>query len=313
MVAARALRRPRGADLDPHYRIYTRDYDRIVHAKELDTVLGDLSEAETTSMAEAWETFEVAMFSWQVRHSLAALEASGRIRAVLGDTALKGAEVTLLVDQSGSMRGERILLATAAVNVAQDFLANLGASVEILGFTTVNWWGGAARKRWIAAGRPPNPGRVCELLHIIYRDRAMPGSGTGGWHLRPMLRPGLLKENVDGEALLWAAQRLRRGPAKRKLLVVISDGAPVDDATLEANGPKILDEHLREVVGELEASRDIELAAIGIAHDASRYYSTSVVVATPDELGSGLLGLLERVIVREAGGDGRSPPGPANP
>ena len=285
------------------YRAYTRAFDKVVRANELDTVLGPMSAATAAGLKDAWAAFQEHLLGWKVRQALIGLEATGRIKGTLGTAALKETAVTLLVDQSGSMRGQRILLAAAAVDAAQDFLVALGASVEILGFTTASWHGGAPRKRWLSAGAPPKPGRLCELLHIVYRDQSGPGSGTGGWDLRPMLRPDLLKENVDGEALLWAAERLRTRPAGRRLLVILSDGAPVDDSTLIANGPEYLVGHLRNVIDELQASPDIELAAVGIAFDVGRYYALHSVIGAPDELGAGLIGLLERALCARPSAD----------
>jgi cobaltochelatase CobT len=189
-----------------------------------------------------------------------------------------------------------VLLAAAAADVAHDFLTLLGCSVEVLGFTTASWRGGQSRQRWLRRFRPRAPGRLCDLLHVVYRSAEDPVAAS----LTPMLRPGLLKENVDGEALLWAASRLRSASRARRVLLVMSDGAPVDDSTLSANDLSYLDRHLKSVVAELEASDDVRLAALGIGYDVSRYYSCFATVRTPEDLGVAMVGLLERTLLSEA-------------
>lgn len=209
------------------------------------------------------------------------------------------AVVALLLDQSGSMRGQSMLLAAAA-DVSQDFLAHLGCRVEILGFTTVSWHGGRARRRWAWRFKPRLPGRLCELLHIIYRNADDQKASTGSWSFRSMLRPDLPKENVDSEALEWAAARLRARPEGRKIIVVVSDGAPVDDATLLANDPEFLDRHLRAVIRGIAEAGDIELAAVGIGFDVSRYYARSAVIQTAEDLGTALIGVLRETLIRRS-------------
>ncbi|WP_158595970.1 cobaltochelatase CobT-related protein [Oleomonas cavernae] len=165
----------------------------------------------------------------------------------------------------------------------------------MLGFTTLSWRGGKSRARWLWTRRPSQPGRLCDLLHIIHRS-----SDTQlhfGSSFRLMLRPNLLKENVDGEAIEWAVDRLRACPKTRKILVVISDGAPVDDSTLASNDLEILDRHLRQTVSTVEASTDIKIAALGISFDVSRYYATCTTIRTPEDLGTAMIGLLEQVLV----------------
>ena len=161
----------------------------------------------------------------------------------------------------------------------------------MLGFTTVGWQGGRSRRRWLRSGRPWDPGRLCDLLHIVYQSSGAQSRGSAGGYWKPILRPDLLKENVDGEALEWAASRLRANSRKRKLLLVISDGAPVDDATLSANDLNILDRHLKQVARDLEASPDIDLAAIGIGieFDLSRFYSNFSTVKTVEDLGGAVV------------------------
>lgn len=169
-----------------------------------------------------------------------------------------------------------MLLATAAADCLQDFARNLGCTVEVLGFTTTTWKGGRSRQKWLNRGRVPSPGRLCDLLHVIYLDANSHMSGTGSWAFRPMLRPDLPKENIDGEAVEWARDRLKRLTQSRKFLIIISDGAPVDDSTLMENGSDYLLRHLRSVVGEIEAEGEIRLSAIGIGHDVTSYYSDGI-------------------------------------
>ena len=205
--------------------------------------------------------------------------------------------VSLLIDNSGSMRGRPIALAAMAADLAAQALERCGVAVEILGFTTGGWKGGETARRWAAAGRPANPGRICDLLHVVYKAAGTPYR-QARTAVALMLRDGLLRENVDGEALLWAAGRLRARPERRRLLMVVSDGAPSDRATLDAHDPLYLDRHLREVVAGIEAMGRIELSAIGIGHPVDRLYRDAVVVSAPDALGSALLSQLGRRLRR---------------
>jgi cobaltochelatase CobT len=280
------------------YRVFTREFDRGVHGSELNQVLGQLSPRDRASLNEAWEVFQGALQDWRANLHLHALEASTRIRSVLSDEQLSDVIVAILIDQSGSMRGQNMLLAAAAADVTQNFLRLLGSAVEILGFTTVSWHGGLSGRKWRWSWRAGPPGRLCDLLHIIYEPSDSVGTATGGGLLKPMLRPDLPKENVDGEALEWAVSRLRAHEQKRKILIVISDGAPVDDSTLTYNDPTILERHLRHVIGDLESSDDIELGAIGISFDVDRYYSTSTTVKSPEDLGEAMISLLELIIAK---------------
>jgi cobaltochelatase CobT len=294
------LRRPAPDDDSAAYRAYTRDFDKTVRGADLDTVLGPLKGEAKQAWLAACAEFDLALVAWQTRHSIMALEISERVRQALNDEQLAGTAICLLVDQSGSMRGQNMLLAAAAANIAQDFLRRLGCAVEILGFTTVSWRGGESRKRWMRGYQPPRPGRLCDLLHIIYQTTGDPGWGTGGRLFHPMLRPDLPKENVDGEALEWAATRLREREEPQKILVVISDGAAVDDSTLMANTPQFLERHLRSTIANLQESQDIRLGAVGISFDVSRYYGLSTTVRTPSELGAALLSMLEVLLVGES-------------
>jgi len=285
----------------PPYRVFSRSLDLVVPAQDLDLVLGPMSVANRAAHDEAWQAFTGALQGWRTKVHLVALDAAARIINAMGTDAGSSTTFTILVDQSGSMRGQNMILAASSTDVACDFIIHLGASVEVLGFTTRSWRGGGSRKRWLFNLRQPRkPGRLCDLLHVIYRDAADRRASTCGSQLRPMLRPDLPKENVDGEAIEWAATRLRTRPEPKKILIVISDGAPVDDSTLLANGPDILDQHLREVVDELQRSKDIDIAAVGIGFDVSQYYKTSRTVRTPEDLGNALIGLIEDTVMARA-------------
>jgi cobaltochelatase CobT len=191
--------------------------------------------------------------------------------------------VTLLIDNSGSMRGRPILVAAACADILARTLERCGVKTEILGFTTRAWKGGRSKEDWIASGKAPNPGRLNDLRHIVYKAADAPWRRTRN-NLGLMLRDGLLKENIDGEALLWAWKRLASRPEQRRILMVISDGAPVDDGTQSANSPAYLERHLREVIGQLESRSDVELLAIGIGHDVTRYYKRAVTIVDVEQL-----------------------------
>ncbi|MBB6483030.1 cobaltochelatase CobT-related protein [Rhizobium lusitanum] len=283
-------------DSIPSYRIYTREFDKILKASQLDEVLGPISIEHATTLDAAWQRYQGALLDWRMECSLAALEASRLVRIQTTEQMRADTVVSILVDHSGSMRGQSILLAAATIDVATDFLVHLGCKVEVLGFTTTSWKGGQSRKHWLSERpRRAKPGRLCDLLHIIYRaaDSNFPHAG----YLKPMLRPDLLKENVDGEALQWAAKRLYARPETRKLLLVISDGAPVDDSTLNENDPLFLSRHLTEVIGTIETESVIQLAAIGINYSVNRYYRTAEEIELPQDLGVSTLHFLQRLLL----------------
>ena len=200
------------------------------------------------------------------------------------DTDFKDTVVTLLIDNSGSMRGRPITIAALSADILARTLERCAVKVEILGFTTRDWKGGMSRKRWLNDNRPSDPGRLNDLRHIIYKSADMRLSRARR-NLGLMLKDGILKENIDGEAILWAYSRLKARKEQRKILMVISDGAPVDDSTLSINTGGYLDAHLREVIARVEQDRDIELLAIGIGHDVTRYYNNAVTLHDPDQLG----------------------------
>jgi len=199
------------------------------------------------------------------------------------DAEFRDTVVTLLLDNSGSMRGRPIMVAACCADLLARTLERCGVKVEILGFTTRAWKGGQAREAWLAAGKPANPGRLNDLRHIIYKAADAPWRRSRR-NLGLMMREGLLKENIDGEALAWAYSRLAVRPEQRKILMMISDGAPVDDSTLSVNPGNYLERHLRYVIEEIETRSAVELIAIGIGHDVTRYYRRAVTITDPSEL-----------------------------
>jgi cobaltochelatase CobT len=196
--------------------------------------------------------------------------------------------VTLLIDNSGSMRGRPISVAAMCSDILARTLERCAVKTEILGFTTRAWKGGQSREAWVKAGKPRNPGRLNDLRHVVYKPADAPWRRARK-NLGLMLREGLLKENIDGEALDWAYRRIARRPEQRRILMVISDGAPVDDSTLSVNPGNYLEKHLRKVIGEIERSGDVELTAIGIGHDVTRYYRRAVTIVDAEELGGTMM------------------------
>jgi cobaltochelatase CobT len=200
------------------------------------------------------------------------------------DTNFRDTVVSLLIDNSGSMRGRPITVAATCGDILARTLERCGVKVEILGFTTKAWKGGQSREAWLQAGKPAMPGRLNDLRHIIYKSADAPWRRARK-NLGLMMREGLLKENIDGEALDWAHKRLLGRPEQRKILMVISDGAPVDDSTLSVNSGNYLEKHLRAVIAEIEGRSPVELIAIGIGHDVTRYYRRAVTIVDAEELG----------------------------
>jgi cobaltochelatase CobT len=204
------------------------------------------------------------------------------------DTDFRDTVVTLLIDNSGSMRGRPITVAAMCGDILARTLERCAVKVEVLGFTTRAWKGGQSREQWIAAGKPTLPGRLNDLRHIIYKSADAPWRRARK-NLGLMLREGLLKENIDGEALLWAYRRLLARPEHRRILMVISDGAPVDDSTLSVNAGNYLERHLRDVIRDIESRNAVELIAIGIGHDVTRYYRRAVTIVDAEELGGTMM------------------------
>jgi cobaltochelatase CobT len=216
------------------------------------------------------------------------------------ETEFRDTVVTLLLDNSGSMRGRPISIAAISADILARTLERCGVKTEILGFTTRAWKGGQAREKWLADGRPPSPGRLNDLRHIVYKRADEPWRHARA-SLGLMMREGLLKENIDGEALLWAHARLVARPEERRILMVISDGAPVDDSTLSVNNGAYLERHLRQVIGWIESRSPVELAAIGIGHDVTRYYARAVTIMDAEQLGGAMVEQLAALFDEDRG------------
>ena len=223
------------------------------------------------------------------------------------ETNLRDTVVTLLLDNSGSMRGRPITIAAMCADVLARTLERCGVKTEILGFTTRAWKGGRSRDQWAAAGKPPEPGRLNDLRHIIYKAAEQP-LRRARKNLGLMLREGLLKENIDGEAILWAHGRLVARPEERRILMVISDGAPVDDSTLSTNAGHFLDQHLRAAIRWIEDFSPVELVAIGIGHDVTRYYRRAVTIVDAEQLGGAMIEQLAELFETEPPRRGRRRP-----
>jgi cobaltochelatase CobT len=262
------------------YRVYTTEFDRVIHGNQLPALLGPEREAEFQVKASE---LDPALSRWRAAAELAAVE---DVRAYASKHRVEDSNDTvacLLLDHSGSLRGQRAILATAIAEIVAGYWSRIGIRYEILGFTTLSWKGGRSREKWIKSGRPANPGRLCDLLHIVYR------SADGRYtqpprSVRNLIREELTKENVDGEAVAWALGRLRNRHEARKILIVVSDGAPVDESTLGANTGNCLDRHLKDVIASIDEAGDIWLAGIGLGYDVSRYYAHCVSIASTDEL-----------------------------
>ena len=215
------------------------------------------------------------------------------------ETDFRDTVVTLLIDNSGSMRGRPITVAAMCGDILARTLERCAVKVEVLGFTTRAWKGGQSRERWVQDGKPRNPGRLNDLRHIVYKNADAPWRRARK-NLGLMLREGLLKENIDGEALLWAYRRLMARSEHRRILMVISDGAPVDDSTLSVNPGNYLERHLREVIKEIEGRDLVELIAIGIGHDVTRYYRRAVTIVDAEELGGTMMKKLAELFDEDA-------------
>jgi cobaltochelatase CobT len=214
------------------------------------------------------------------------------------DTEFRDTVVTILIDNSGSMRGRPIMVAAVCADILARTLERCGVKTEILGFTTRAWKGGQSREDWLKAGKPPQPGRLNDLRHIIYKAADAPWRRARR-NLGLMMREGLLKENIDGEALMWAHQRLIGRPEQRRILMVISDGAPVDDSTLSVNSGHYLERHLREVIAEIEGKSPVQLIAIGIGHDVTRYYRRAVTIVDVEQLAGAITDQLAELFEEE--------------
>jgi cobaltochelatase CobT len=311
----------RNWELSPEtdYRAFTTRFDEIVDAGELcdEEELGRLRayldqqmsglQNIVTRLANRLQRRLLAQQarSWDFDQEEGLLDAARLARVVVSpghslsykverDTEFRDTVVSLLIDNSGSMRGRPIAIAAICGDILARTLERCGVATEILGFTTRGWKGGQSREAWLAAGRPANPGRLNDLRHIVYK-RADEPYRHARRSLGLMMREGLLKENIDGEALLWAHNRLIARPEERRILMVISDGAPVDDSTASANGGSYLERHLRQVIGWIERKSTVELIAIGIGHDVTRYYSRAVTIMDADQLAGAMIEQLARL------------------
>lgn len=265
------------------YSIYTTAYDAEVTGKELGR---GLSALERKTLDEQVEAFENATAAHRTKTSLNLLSHIDAILArnpKIGETTA----VSLVVDHSGSLKGQRAIIACLLVQLVSDFLSRLDVRYEILGFTTAAWKGGQSRQSWINKGRPRNPGRLNDVLHIRYRDASSTSPGAP-WSVHNMLRNDILKENIDGEAVFWAAERLKDLDAQQNLIIVISDGAPVDDSTLNENRPDFLWRHLKAVISDIKATPGFRIAAIGIDHDVGRLYPSALKVDRLDQVSAEL-------------------------
>jgi cobaltochelatase CobT len=303
------------SDLPPQfdYQVFTTRFDEVVDATELcdpeelgrlrmylDQQLTHLQGA-VTKLANRLQRRLMAQQnrSWDFDQEEGLLDAARLARVIVNpaqslsykierDTEFRDTVVTLLIDNSGSMRGRPISIAAISADILARTLERCGVKTEILGFTTRAWKGGQSREKWLSEGRPPQPGRLNDLRHIVYKKADEPWRRARR-NLGLMMREGLLKENIDGEALLWAHSRMIGRPEERRILMVISDGAPVDDSTLSVNSGTYLERHLRQVIGWIEARSTVELVAIGIGHDVTRYYSRAVTIMDAEQLGGTMI------------------------
>jgi cobaltochelatase CobT len=290
------------------YKVFTREFDEEVGAEQLsspeelerlraylDRELRTLSSA-VARLANRLQRRLLAQQNraWEFDLEEGTLDASRLPRIIIDpmhplsfkrerDTEFRDTVVTLVLDNSGSMRGRPIMVAACCADILARTLERCGVKVEILGFTTRAWKGGQSREQWLASGKPQGPGRLNDLRHIVYKTADAPWRRAKR-SLALMMREGLLKENIDGEALAWAHRRLLARPEQRRILMMISDGAPVDDSTLSVNSGNYLEQHLRQVIEEIETRSPVELIAIGIGHDVTRYYRKAVTITDPSEL-----------------------------
>jgi len=295
------------------YSIYTNKFDEVIEAKDLSTreealrlrnQLDHLIKPHLTTIGKLANRLQRLLLSkqntsWNFNLEEGVLDTARLSRVVTEPGAplsfkeesekdFKNTVVTLLIDSSGSMRGRSISLAAICADIIGSTLERCSIKTEVLGFTTKNWKGGESKKLWQAQGSPISPGRLNDIRHIIFKN------ADNSWrrarkYFGVMLREGLLKENIDGEALSWSFQRLLKRPEERKILIVVSDGAPVDDSTLSTNHSLFLDDHLRTIISSIEEGSKIELLAIGIGHDVSKYYKRAITIHRAEELGEVLL------------------------
>jgi cobaltochelatase CobT len=305
------------------YRIHTTLFDEMVSATELcdPDELGRLRnfldqqlqamQGVVARLANKLQRLLIAQQnrSWEFDLEEGLLDASRLPRIIMDpmyplsykrekDMTFRDTIVTLVLDNSGSMRGRPIMVAAMCADILARTLERCAVKTEVLGFTTRAWKGGQSREKWIADGKPPHPGRLNDLRHIVYKAADEPWRRARK-NLGLMMREGLLKENIDGEALMWAHSRLVNRPEQRKIMMVISDGAPVDDSTLSVNAGNYLERHLRHVIDEIEGKSSVELVAIGIGHDVTRYYRRAVTIVDAEQLGGAMTDQLISLFVEE--------------
>ena len=296
-------------NIDQDYKIFTNKFDEVAKAEiletkeEIDKLRKNLDQQLVgfqdliTKLANKLQRQLLAKQnrSWEFDLEEGLLDSSKLTRVIMDpynslsfkkekDLDFKDTIVTLLIDNSGSMRGRPITIAALCADILSRTLERCSVKVEILGFTTKNWKGGKSREEWNKNNKPKNPGRLNDLRHIIYK------SADTQWrqskkNLGLMLKEGLLKENIDGEAIMWAYNRIKKREEERKILMIISDGAPVDDSTLSVNSGDFLEKHLKKMVKFIENKKDVEVLAIGIGHDVSRYYDKAIKITDVQELG----------------------------
>jgi cobaltochelatase CobT len=314
---------------DFDYRVYSMAHDEVVAAEELcdaeeltrlrsylDQQLVTLQGAVTKLANRLQRRLQAQQNrAWDFDQEEGLLDTARLTRVVVSpesplsykverDTEFRDTVVTLLIDNSGSMRGRPISIAAISADILARTLERCAVKTEILGFTTRAWKGGQSREAWLAAGRPGKPGRLNDLRHIIYKPADAPWRRARR-NLGLMMREGLLKENIDGEALLWAHGRLIGRSEDRRILMVISDGAPVDDSTLSVNSGNYLERHLRQVIGWIETRSPVELIAIGIGHDVTRYYRRAVTIMDAEQLGGAMVDQLAQLFDEDRPARGR--------
>ncbi|MBX9930473.1 MAG: cobaltochelatase subunit CobT [Methylobacterium sp.] len=315
----------------PDYKIFNQRFDEIIHAE-------DLCDGEELARLRSYLDKQLAHLqgvvgrlanrlqrrllaqqnrAWDFDLEEGQLDPARLVRVITDpfqplsfkqekDTNFRDTVVTLLLDNSGSMRGRPITVAATCADILARTLERCGVKVEILGFTTRAWKGGQSREAWLAAGKPNAPGRLNDLRHIVYKSADAPWRRARK-NLGLMMREGLLKENIDGEALDWAHKRLLVRPEQRKILMVISDGAPVDDSTLSVNPGNYLERHLRWMIEDIETRSPVELLAIGIGHDVTRYYKRAVTIIDAEDLGGAMTEKLAELFEEDDGGVIRAP------
>ena len=304
---------------EKNYKVFTNKFDEVIEARDLispeeairlRSQLDNLIKPHLTTIGKLANRLQRLLLSqqntsWNFDLEEGILDTSRLHRVVAepgyplsykqeSENKFKDTVITLLIDNSGSMRGRSISLAAICGDIISSTFERCAVKTEVLGFTTKNWKGGSSKQEWVDKGQPANPGRLNDLRHIVYK------SADNSWrrarkYFGAMLREGLLKENIDGEALLWSYSRLMKRQEQRKIIIVISDGAPVDDSTLSANSENYLDGHLKDSIEYIESSKNIELQAIGIGHDVNKYYKDAITIHRAEELGEVLLEKLTKL------------------